>query len=409
MAMRQFHRIAHWLLAFGPLALCFLAPSVPAQTNGPTEDANSAVEDKEGCIRNLKVIYQAIQLYQMDHKDIPNWLSDLVPQYLDANALICPACKRTGQIESSALADPKLPCSYLYEFCPVPLGKTDAPGDPTKTRRDWKRRQMGLVGAVVPIVRCRHHGEVLNLSFDGRVYESPASWEDLLTNRVDITELQSARIFATAQNNGESSTSAAGQTASGESPYPPRDPNADPRLIDLSKYYNAVLTDSWHGKPGNDLSTLPSGLQKFAGVEYDVRGIIQLSSKSLSRKSFPQRVNGIKIGRKCAQLHFLHAVGYVTKEGELVGSYIVHFGVNHMQLEIPIFYGRDVRDWHKYKEEDPSPTLTVAWTGSNPVSNTIRLYTTTWTNIVPDVEIESIDFVSAMGNSAPFLIALTAE
>jgi hypothetical protein len=404
MAMRQFHRISHWIWALGSVALCFLAASGFAQTNASAEDPKLAAADKDGCIRNLKTIYDAIQLYQLDHRDIPNWLSDLVPQYLDANVLICPACKRTGQIESSSLADPKLPCSYLYEFCPVPLGKIDAPGDSTKTRRDLKRRQMGLVGSMVPIVRCRHHGVVLNLGFDGRVYESPSSWEDLLTNKFDVAELRPDRIFAATVGTNADTSNVPAKTS-----YPPRDPDARANLIDLTPYYNAGLAESWHGKPHNDLASLPSGLQTLAGVEYDVRGIVQLAGTSLTKKTFPPRVDGIKIQQKCTQIHFLDAVAYATKEGQEVGRYVVHFAVNQMQLEIPLIYGHELRDWHKYKDEESPPSLTVAWKGTNRNSNSIRLYTTTWTNLVPDVEIESIDFVSAMGESAPFLIAITTE
>jgi len=401
------NRMAGLLVRMGLALLCFLSPTLLAQTNAPAVDSQQAAEDKVNCSHNLKLIYDAIQAYRTDHKDIPNWLSDLVPQYLnDANILICPVCKRTGQIESSALADPKIPCSYLYEFCPLPLGKRDAPSDPDKTRRDWKRRQMGLAGAIVPIVRCRHHGVVLNLAFDGRIYESPAMWEDNLTNQMDIAELKPQRIFA--------ASSDAPAKANPRS-YPPRDPQTKPNLVNLSAYYNASLTESWHGNANNNLASLPTGAQEFAGLEYDVRGIIQLGSQSASAKRFPARIDGIKIHQKCARLHFLHSAGFgsLSEEGRQVGSYILHFATNQMQLEIPIIYGRDVRNWHQMAGEKPSADLSVAWTGTNEVSaashNCIRLFTTTWVNVAPSVEIESIDFVSSMGKVAPFLIAISAE
>jgi len=401
--------IAGLILALCSALLCFPPATAFAQTNAPAEDPKLAAEEKEACTRNLKLIYAAIQAYQTDHKTLPNWLSDLVPQYIsDANILICPRCKRTGQIESSALADPKIPCSYLFEFCPLPLGSGESPDDPAKTRREWKRRQMGLVGSIVPIVRCRHHDKVLNLAFDGRVYESPVLWEDLLTNQVDVAELKPGRIFA-----GESSSATAKSTPA--SRYPPRDPQAKPNLIDLTAQYNAALTDSWHGIPKNDLSALPTGLQTFAGTEYDVRGLIQLRGKTDFSKQFPTRVNSIKIHQKCARLHFLHSSGFgaVADEGQHVGSYVLHFATNQMQLEIPIIYGQDVRDWHILGGEKRSDELTVAWTGSNGVSadahNSIRLFTTTWVNVAPGVEIESLDFVSSANSAAPFLIAITAD
>jgi hypothetical protein len=128
------------------------------------------------------------------------------------------------------------------------------------------------------------------------------------------------------------------------------------------------------------------------------------------------RVQGIKINQKCNKLHFLHAAGFGTigDEGKQIGTYIVHFATNRMTLEIPIIYGRDVRNWHTLAGEPAAPPeLTVAWKGENAVSkrggSSLRLFLTTWVNLVPTVEIESLDYVSSMGVAAPFLIAITAE
>jgi hypothetical protein len=374
---------------------------VSAQTNATADDRKLAVVEKDACTQNLKVIYDAIQRYRADHKDIPNWLSDLVPQYItDANVLICPVCKRTGETESTILADPKMPCSYLYEFCPVPLGKL--PNGLTKTRREWKRRQMGLVGALVPIVRCQHHGVVLNLAYDGRIYESPASWKVLVTNMVNIADLDPDRIFAADGRVGGAPAIAA---------YPARDPQARPGLINLSAYYNASLQESWLGNPAYSLAALPTGVQNLGGVDYDLRGIIQAGCKAPVAKRFPARINGIKIQQKCARLHFLHATGYggLGDEGQQVATYLLHYAANKMQLEIPIIYGRDLRDWRPQQGEKPSAELNVAWPDARGSNAPIRLFTTTWDNVAPGVEIESIDFISSMGAAAPFLVAITAE
>ncbi len=385
--------------------LMFLAP-IASTAAEPTR--SQVPEEKDACIKNLKVINEAIQAFQIDHKDLPNWLSDLVPQYLpDANVLICPVCRRTGETEGPPLVDPKIPCSYLFEFCPVPLG-TLATNAPTQTRREWKRRQMGLVGSAVPVVRCRHHRPVLNLGFDGAIYESQAAWELDFTNRVSFKSLSAARLFA-----NDPTPAAKGRD---KPRFLARDDKAGPELIDLSRYYNAALTEPRPGSPAGNLAKLPRGLRRFAGVNFDVRGIVQLGGKSPAVNKYPAEVKGIRVRQKCQRLYFLHAAcfGGAVDEGKEIGAYVVHFAANQMRLEIPVSYGRDVRNWLARPDEpEKSNDLTVAWTGTNAVSYSpgrpIRLFLTTWTNPAPGVEIESIDCVSRMAVPAPFLVAITAE
>ncbi len=384
------------------------AGKVDAQTNTATPEVTLAAQEKEACIQNLKVIYSAIQKYQLEHKDIPNWLSDLVPDYLsDVNVLTCPVCRRTGRSEAKLLADPKLPSSYLFEFCPVPLGQ-DAPEVATRTRREWKRRQMGLAGSIVPIVRCRHHTPVLNLAFDGTIYESPSSWELLLTNRFNRSELMPRNLLS---GEGSAERSAAVQVINRR--YPPRDTNAPAQLLDLTDFYNAMLNESWHGNRGNSLGALPMGVQTLGGVQFDIRGIVQLANKSSTH--WPHEVKGIRVGQKCRRLHFLHAAGWgkPNLEGKQIGAYVVHFATYQIRMEIPIFYGRAVRDWHVQAGEPPADKeLNQVWRGANELTRgreTLRLFMTTWENMVPDIEIESLDYVSALADAAPFLIAITAE
>ena len=394
------------------IAMFFVTFGGLAQTNGPAVDDNQTAKEKEGCTRNLKLIYEAIQAYQADHKELPNWLSDLVPQYLtDASVLICPVCQRTGETETSKLADPKLPCSYVYQFAPVALG-SELPDDPTRTRREWKRRQMGLVGAVVPLVRCSHHGGYLNLSFEGQIYESGSSWEALLTNKVNVDDLSPTQLFA----HDTPLASATKSTNALMFSFPARDTQAKAGQVDLTAYYNAVLTNSWIGGSNDDLTSLPTFLE-FNGVDYDARGVIQLACKKDSMKVFPRQLKGIKIGQKAKRLHFLHATAFARlkdDEGLEVGDYVVHYTTSAMVVDVPIYYGRDVRDWHMRPGERPKQKeLTVAWTGANEAGikagYSLRLFTTTWTNVAADVEIDSIDFISAMGAPAPFLVAVTAD
>ncbi len=161
------------------------APPNPHQRYEPSKDN----ADADGCKLHLQKLAHAIAAYRKDHKDIPNWLSDLVPQYLTPEDLICPVTAKTERLSPFGALDPKLRCSYLYEFAPTPMTatvKAAFPG-PLLTTRQWKRQQMGIVGSEVPIVRCLLHAPVLNLSFGGRIYESPMFWEK---NFLDVARME---------------------------------------------------------------------------------------------------------------------------------------------------------------------------------------------------------------------------
>jgi len=404
------NKIARGLLFLSVGALAVGGRFGPAFAQSRANAQPTAAQEKEACIKNLKRIYEAIQAYQTDNKALPNWLSDLVPKYLDdANVLICPVCRRTGKTEKPPLADPKIPCSYLFEFCPVRLGKS-LPRAPNRTRREWKRRQMGLLGSVVPIVRCRFHNPVLNVAFDGKIYESPPKWEMAFTNRVPASELTAAALFAS------DLPAAAKGHGKGSRKFPERDPKTPKELLDLSGFYNAMLNESWYGGTNNNLAALPEGVHAFGGIDFDVRGIVQLRGSSPPSTNFPLEIKGIRVRQKCHHLYFLHAAGFgaVTDEGKQVAAYVIHYATNQMRLEVPVIYGQDVRNWHLLPDEPPGgKDLKVVWVGDNGESRRLdrplRLFVSTWANPVPDFEVDSLDFVSRKANPAPFLIAITAD
>jgi hypothetical protein len=201
---------------------------------------------------------------------------------------------------------------------------------------------------------------------------------------------------------------------------PARDPRARPELIDLSEFYNATLATNWlRGNTNNHLASLPQGLQTFAGTEFDVRGIIQLTGAGLKERaktvpvSYPERVSGIPVRRKCARLHFLHNTAWPEAEGTPVGSYILSYA-SGLRVELPIVYGRDVSNVQLDSTEPAKVQRAVnAWTGTNAGTlargYALQLFKSTWENPLPEQEIETIEFVSALSRCAPFLIAITVE
>ena len=130
-------------------------------------------DDMQACSTNLRIIQEAIDEYKKDKGKLPDWLSDLVPDYISQEILLCP-----NDLKQRAKYSPdaKLPCSYSWEMSPLPNT-----WDPTRKTSyyDWKMEQAKTVGNVVPIIRCHHHGtnEVLNLSLSGQIYRSPLDWE----------------------------------------------------------------------------------------------------------------------------------------------------------------------------------------------------------------------------------------
>lgn len=142
----------------------------------------------EVCTQNLVAIGEAIQAYQKEHGDFPEWLSDLHPKYLpDTNTLICPADEENGKTVFSMNTDPKMPVSYGYQFHPE--------------YREEKSTQREMYGDVIPLVRCRHHENenfgCLNLSFSSKIYKSFGVWESRLedlygSDEAAITALEGA-------------------------------------------------------------------------------------------------------------------------------------------------------------------------------------------------------------------------
>jgi eukaryotic-like serine/threonine-protein kinase len=210
------------------------------------------------------------------------------------------------------------------------------------------------------------------------------------------------------------------RTTSSSIEIPDRDPQASQNQVNLTTFYNAALTQGWHTpakeEAANNLSELPRGLVELGKVTFDVRGILQVSGQSMKAQGgrYPEQINGIPVERKCAQLHFLQGTGWKTTEGVEIGAYIIHLADGRRTV-LPITYGQDVRDWwFSHTEDETASGATIVWQGANPQTRKsgsagLRLYLSTWTNPTPEIVVKSVDLISAMTSSAPFLIAITAE
>ena len=154
-----------------PMGALHLAQAVDSEKTSTSQltrvddplKAQQMNKNVEICKQHLIHIGNAIQAYQKEHGDFPQWLSELHPKYLpDKNILLCPADEDGGKTYFLVNADPKLSVSYDYQFHP-------------KYRAD-KTQERLMYGDVLPLVRCRHHAnqafECLNLNFAFKVFWS---------------------------------------------------------------------------------------------------------------------------------------------------------------------------------------------------------------------------------------------
>lgn len=366
----------------------------------------AAQSGTNACIVRLRNLYLAIQHYREFHnetrKELPSKLADLNDDHhhlSDATTLRCPA----GDSYDKAKWRPDeifdRTTTYLYEFGTNPMPKV-IPGA-NRTMREWKRMQMGYVGGGVPIVRClAHQGHALNLGFDGSIYLSERDWERNFTNVVSWDPLLPVHLMS----RGEPVRVVLA---------PQRAPGTPARFLDLSRFYNASLTEAWEpGRLRPHLTNLVTGLQRFDGVEFDTRGIVQLRGERFVSSVFPRMVNDLPIQQLCKRLHFLHGSAFASsRTGRSIGTYVIHYDGGQTNTT-PIRYGRDVVDLCE-EPGNAEAARAQAWRGQYQSSTgevrPVFLYHKVWENPLPGTFIRSLDFVSEMEDPAPFLIAITAE
>jgi hypothetical protein len=403
-------RLARWCLVarVGVVALGLGIGRGWAQEDWPAFSTDPALQEE--CWQQLRRIHEALQGYrQKNDGRLPAWLSDLYPQHLaNRNLRVCPFVRQMGQVDEwrkglreEVFRDPGT--TYSYEFCDVELEDLKRVYGLSITLREYKERQRKLLGDVVPIARCIAHRPVLNLAYSGKIYTSDKHWEDAFAHQVNHVDLMAVIVFADKV-----------REKLRRGPFPDRDPLASGRLLDLSAHYVAPLSARWLPDTyslDNSLRTLPTGVQRLAGVDWDLRGLIQLAGSPTVRL-FPDKVVGIRLAQKARALHFLHATIFSVAPDTPIARYVVHYG-DDTTAKIPLVYGQDLAEWWGTVGSRDAPAPRIAWEGSNAAAasegHVLRLYHSRWENPWPDLELARIDFISELSGSAPFLIAITLE
>ncbi len=392
---------------------------------------------KLACLNNLRYLNHGLARYRAEHGDLPPSLSDLFPAYLQAtNRLLCPLGSHDPKTHPYGhLLDTQVLTDYVYEFTTAAMGSVFQGG--TTPMQEWKRRQVAALGGMVPALRCFWHEPTLNLALNGRCFESPVGWENVVAapevrgglgpealrekygSDFVWTNVLAALEFEDPDLSGpvalwDVEKKERVELVAGRSAGLPR------RLLDLSTVYNALLATDWHNPEdvGNNLASLPTGRQTLGGQEFDIRGVVQLSSIELAKLNphYPREVSDVPVALTCAKLHFLHGLGWPETNGIPIARYVIHYADGGTNT-IDVVYGRDVRNWQYWPQavareaEGAQPVWQgpqERWKPHYPDWG-VRLYLQSWINPRPDVAIVSLDLKSAMTKSAPFIVAITAE
>lgn len=187
--------------------------------------------------------------------------------------------------------------------------------------------------------------------------------------------------------------------------------------VALEAHANIARVDSgrkigWLGfGRGNDLRGLPAGTVSVEGVPYrilpgalDAPGAVMLGGEGIC-DTFPRRVEGIAVGDRVRELHFLQACAFPAHHGAKVGSFVVRYDDSQTQ-EIPLVYGSNTFSWD---DQSTGMSYGFAWRGRSADGRSVGLCGLAWTNPRPDVKVTSLRFVASDTQASPFVVAITAR
>lgn len=193
---------------------------------------------------------------------------------------------------------------------------------------------------------------------------------------------------------------------------------------------NAYLTGDrgWFDQR-RDLSHLPVGQVKLAGVNYVIRDFrtspvpscIMLAGPGARGQRLPRELAGLKVGRKADALFFLHTFNQAAQwqprgrdeQPPVVFEYVVNYA-DGQSVQVPVVLGRGVAHWTG-KDPGGLRDAALAWTARFPGDDSgdmAAVYQMQWNNPRPDVEISAIDirYDQRVGSrwGAPAILAITA-
>lgn len=199
----------------------------------------------------------------------------------------------------------------------------------------------------------------------------------------------------------------------------------DYQILDLSKFGTQYRDDrGWFGDKKFTFKDMPVGLQKFAGVPFQIYDfptsqvptVIMLAGQNVPNK-LPEEVKGIPVGRKADALFFLHTARLdqrrnkkeidEKKRFEML-RYVVNYADGQSET-VPVYAEIDI---HDYRQKTPQPIegAQLAWTSKYEGTDfSTAAYAKQWNNPRPEIEIKSLDIVYGdQKRGVPVVLAITS-
>ena len=171
--------------------------------------------------------------------------------------------------------------------------------------------------------------------------------------------------------------------------------------------------------PKSGLSNLPRGLQDFRGATFKIQngdGRAAIGLGGHKTKAFPEKVTGIKVGRKFKSLYFMHAASYDPKNGDEIIRYVINCN-GGKQFTVSVNSCAQIGDWWT-PSILPDAKLVKTESGDHQVG----LYVMKWNNhfdrsvtgVIAEEQldyyvIESIDIYSTGKAGACAVLAISGE
>lgn len=176
--------------------------------------------------------------------------------------------------------------------------------------------------------------------------------------------------------------------------------------LDLRPYANVGLrhratpgVPAWTDEGDNDLRGLPTGRQRWLEVDLEVldpsrnggRSVIALGDRQPARITIP-------VARRLGSFYAVHALG--GGGSGTVGAYVLIYadGSEHRHALIA---GQQIANWWNpqilHHHRSPADTGHVCWRGPNPITNSVGVYLSGFTNPHPDRIVAAIRIEAAMG------------